>query len=153
VCNGGRGDTKASIQRVDLDSGRFEVLYDACEGDPLAGPNDLVFDHHGGVWFTDFRGDAIYYARADGSAIVRASAASSPNGIGLSPDGTIVYWAQTPTRQVLRRHVERPGELRPSPGCDIGALVRTGSVDRWSLLAGLPGAQELDSLAIEQNGS
>ena len=69
--------TGGSIQRVDLATGRVETLYTACDGHPLRGPNDLVFDAAGGFWFTDHgktrererdRG-GLYYARPDGSLI------------------------------------------------------------------------------------
>jgi len=36
------------IQVVDPESGKFETLYDACDGQRLRGPNDLVFDRAGG---------------------------------------------------------------------------------------------------------
>src|SRR6185312_397685 len=42
------------IDRVDLESGSTERLYEAVDGIPLAGPNDIVFDTHGGFWFSDF---------------------------------------------------------------------------------------------------
>jgi gluconolactonase len=81
---------------VDLATGRVEVLYRECGGVPLCGPNDLVFDGHGGFWFTDLgkvrarsmdRG-AVYYARTDGSGIREAIfPIMTPNGVGLSPDG------------------------------------------------------------------
>jgi gluconolactonase len=62
------------IQRVDPETGKFETLYDSCDGMKLRGPNDLVFDNAGGFWFTDLgntrdrdmdRG-SVYYAKADG---------------------------------------------------------------------------------------
>ena len=65
------------IERVDLATGAIETLYTACAGFPLKGPNDIVFDAHGGFYFTDLgksrpreidRG-AVYYAKADGSSI------------------------------------------------------------------------------------
>ena len=37
-----------SIQVVDPDTGKFETLYDRCDGRRLCGPNDLVFDDAGG---------------------------------------------------------------------------------------------------------
>src|SRR5690606_17375978 len=43
-----------SIQRVDLSNGAVETLYTECDGVPLHGPNDIVFDGAGGFWFTDF---------------------------------------------------------------------------------------------------
>ena len=58
------------IERVDLKTGKADRLYDACDGLRFNGPNDLVFDKHGGFYFTDLgkaygrlhdRG-AVYYA-------------------------------------------------------------------------------------------
>src|SRR5262249_44409434 len=45
------GDYKSgSIQVVDPETGKFDTLYDACDGLKLRGPNDLVFDGAGGFW-------------------------------------------------------------------------------------------------------
>ena len=41
------------IERVDLATGEVTVLYTECDGNELVGPNDLVFDAAGGMWFTD----------------------------------------------------------------------------------------------------
>ena len=41
------------IQRVDIDSGQVEDVYTECAGNPLRGPNDIVFDDQGGFYFTD----------------------------------------------------------------------------------------------------
>ena len=91
-----------SIQRVDLRTGKFSTLYDECDGKPLNSPNDLVFDSTGGFWFTTLgysdgenrRLGAVYYARPDGSKIIRwRSELISPNGIGLSPDERKLYMA------------------------------------------------------------
>ena len=62
------------IERVDLDSGEVEVLFDECDGRPLIAPNDLVFDAHGGFYFTDpgktrhrdWDRGSVCYAKADG---------------------------------------------------------------------------------------
>src|SRR5215213_9364667 len=83
------------IQRVDPKTGTAETIYTECDGAPLNAPNDLVFDVHGGFYFTDtgtsYRGKvdvgAVYYATADGSSIrVAAHGLDRPNGIALSPD-------------------------------------------------------------------
>ena len=42
-----------SIQRVDLQTGKVETVVTKCGEHPLRGPNDLVFDRHGGLWFSD----------------------------------------------------------------------------------------------------
>ena len=67
-----------SIQRVDLVTGKVETLFDKCGEHPLKGPNDLVFDKHGGLWFTDLGKrrprdldvGAVYYMKPGGSELV-----------------------------------------------------------------------------------
>ena len=139
------------IERVDLDTGAVSVLYTECDGNPLMGPNDLVFDSDGGMWFTDHGKirarerdhGGVYYAAADGSSIREVIyPLESPNGIGLSPDGSRVYVAETHTGRVYWWPVESPGVVgRPSPVGHGGQL-----------LAGLPGHQLLDSLAVDSEG-
>ena len=159
LCNNGGTDPSTtvdgSIQRIDLDSGSVDTLYTESGDRALVAPNDLVFDTSGGFYFTDFaHHGAIYYALADGSSIrALATEVASPNGIGLSPDGTILYWAETHVRQVQRRRISSPGELVPSPGYSIRALFYTGETDDFALLAGLPGNHELDSLAVDSSGA
>lgn len=139
------------IQRIDPDSGAVEDLYTHCDGVPLRAPNDLVFDGHGGFWFTDhgIRHErvsdrtGIYYARADGSEIREVVfPVDAPNGIGLSPDGKVLYWAETHTGRVFRRDVTAPGELAPA-----------APIDPSVCLCGLPGMQLLDSLAVDGAGN
>ena len=140
------------IERIDLGSGAVEVLYDGCDGRPLRGPNDLVFDGHGGFWFTDHGTThertrdrtGVFYAKADGSQIREAIfPLDSPNGIGLSPQGDRLYVAETHTGRVWAWSVLRPGEVASAPG--FGPAGGT-------LLAGLPGFQLLDSLAVDGEG-
>jgi gluconolactonase len=142
--------TGGSIQRVDLATGAVETLYEACEGRRLLGPNDLVFDAHGGFWFTDHgcgtpegrKFGGLYYAAADGSKITRArDHIISPNGVGLSPDGSVVYVADTMTGRLWAFDVADPGELAPQEGLIPGRVICT-----------LPGYQFLDSLAVEAGG-
>jgi gluconolactonase len=158
VCNNG-GMTRASrsvpaIQRVEPDTGKIDVLYTHCDGQALGAPNDLVFDDTGCFWFTDFGGDAIYYANPQGTSITRAPVtALGPNGIGLAPAGDVLYWAETHTRQVHRRRLVGPGQIEESGRYDIRTLVRQETVDPWTLLVGLPGAQDLDSLAVDSSGA
>jgi gluconolactonase len=156
VCNNGglTGDapSRPSIQRVDPETGQTEVIYTECDGQKLVGPNDLVFDGSGGFWFSDYRGNALYYALADGSFIRRADVQTlAPNGIGLSPDEDVLYWAETPTRQVWRRKLSQPGTLAELEAPETGLLPP--AIDRWSLLVGLPGLSKFDSLAIEEGGA
>ena len=158
VCNNGgfRPESRIEpcIQRVDLATGASEVLYRECDGIALGAPNDLVFDDAGCFYFTDhIHQGALYYATVDASAITWVVAdRPHPNGVGLSPDGTVLYWAETPTRQVHRRRIVAPGQVAQAD-CDVRALFRPGGADRYAVLAGLPGCHELDSLAIDSAGS
>src|SRR3954454_12415475 len=95
-----------AIQVVDLATGAVEDLYTHVDGNRLAGPNDIVFDAHGGFWFTDSgkrrdrdaANSGLYWARADGSEIREvAYPLMSANGVGLSPGGGLVHVAETST--------------------------------------------------------
>jgi gluconolactonase len=141
------------IQKVDIATGAVTDLYTECDGRPLRAPNDLVFDAHGGFWFTDHgirdsearTSDltSIYYAKADGSSITEVvHPVEGPNGIGLSPDGNTVYWAETHNGRVMQRRIASPGVLEPAM-----------PVDPTVCLAGLPGYQLLDSLAVDGAGN
>jgi gluconolactonase len=144
--------TGGSIQAVDLASGRVETLYTECDGVPLRGPNDLVFDSTGGFWFTDHGKTrardrdrtGVFYAKPDGSLIREAVfPMDAPNGIGLSPDERRLYVAETLVGRVWAFDIGQPGEIEGDPS---QLLTRT-------LLAGLPGLQLLDSLAVDSAGN
>ncbi len=140
-----------SIQRVDLRSGEVETLYTECDGHPLKGPNDIVFDAAGGFWFTDLgksreremdRG-GLYYALPDGKMIREVVyPLMTPNGVGLSPDGKRVYVAETVTGRVYYWEVASPGNVMP-------AQTESGG----QLLVGVPGLQLFDSLAVDSEGA
>jgi gluconolactonase len=141
------------IERVDLDTGAVETLYDSCDGVPLRGPNDIVFDRAGGFWFTDLgkarhrdmdRG-GVFYAKADGTMIKEAIfPIMTPNGIGLSPDERTVYVAETEGGRLWEFSVAGTGELEklPFPSPNGGRLVTSDA-----------GFQKFDSLAVEANGN
>ena len=141
------------IERVDLATGASEILYRECEGVPLKGPNDIVFDGKRGFWFTDLgkvygrqmdRG-AVYYARTDGSLIREAVfPIITPNGVGLSPDGKTLYVAETETSRLWSFPIVGEGELQKQPW---------PSPHGGKLVAGLPGYQRFDSMAVEQAGN
>lgn len=129
-----------SIQRLDLKTGRVATLYDTCDGKPLIAPDDLVFDRHGGMWISEYgkaHGDGgIYYARADGQGIKQVQGGmTSPNGIGLSPDGKQLHVSTG--RQLLTFDVTGPGELAANSYPDaVHAPLRDRSVaDSLKVLA------------------
>ena len=145
--------TGGAIQRVNLATGEVETLYTHCDGLPLQGPNDIVFDAHGGFWFSDMgkhyedrvtRG-AVFYAKADGSFIRRAAfPVFTANGVGLAPGGRTLYVSETETSRLWAYPVVTPGELQLAPW---------PSPNGGRLLHGMAGYQRFDSLAVEEGGN
>jgi gluconolactonase len=143
------------LERVDPRTGAVEVLYrETGSGYGLRGPNDLVVDREGGIWFTDLGKrrardldyGGVYYAAADGSAISEAAHPFlTANGIGLSPDETVLYVAETEGGRLWAFDLEAPGRIRkqPWPSPHGGRLVYTAgnSYERF------------DSLAVEASGN
>jgi gluconolactonase len=140
------------IEQVDLSTGDSVSLYEKYEGRPLRGPNDLVFDAVGGLWFTDHgkgrlesidRG-ALYYAPPGGGSLRRvAFPLLGPNGVGLSPDGATVYVAETFTGRLWAWDLSEPGVVNPAGG---GFAVRHGG----RCVVATP--YSFDSLAVEEDG-
>ncbi|TNF89877.1 MAG: SMP-30/gluconolactonase/LRE family protein [Gammaproteobacteria bacterium] len=140
------------IEVVDLDTRRVEVLYTQCEGQPLRGPNDLVFDSSGGFWFTDHGKTrprekdrtGVFYAKADGSHISEVIfPMEGPNGIGLSPDESELYVAETHTGRLWAYELDAPGTLRSK---------RRDRPDGGRLIQGRSGYYLFDSLAVQADG-
>ena len=144
------------IERVDIGTGKVEVLYDKIDGRNIRGPNDLVIDSEGGIWFTDpgktrhrdWDRGSICYAKIDGSHIEeKVFPIHKPNGIGLSPDGNTLYVAETEPARLWAWDLAAPGVLK-SP-----AIASPTSPHGSSLVYTSPVYQRFDSLAIEADGS
>lgn len=142
-----------SIQRVDLASGEVKTLYTHSDGVALRGPNDIVFDADGGFWFTDHGKSrhrdrdrtGVFYARIDGSFIREAIfPLESPNGIGLSPDGRVLYVAETFTCMLWAFELSGPGKISPQPN-----LFGHGG----QFVYRPAGFRFFDSLAVESGGN
>ena len=142
------------IERVDMETGKVERLYDNCSGNRLSGPNDIVFDRKGNMWFTDLgkarerdldRG-AIYWAKSDGSEIKEVvQPFTTPNGIGLSPDEKTLYVAETEGGRLFAFDIVGDGEVKllPYPESLNGGRYITSDT----------GMRRYDSLAVEAGGN
>jgi gluconolactonase len=141
------------IERIDIATGAVEILYkDGDFGCTLRGPNDIVFDAHGGFWFTDHGKTrtrerdvtGIFYAKADGSHLEEVVfPCENPNGIGLSPDGNTLYAAETYTCRLMAFRITSPGKVDPAggPGGPGIPLYRPA------------GYKFFDSLGVEESGN
>ncbi len=155
------------LQRYSPKTGEVTDLYTECgnkSGWPamaawhppflLRGPDDLVVDARGGIWFTDFGKQrptdkditGIYYAAADGSKITQmAYPINSSNGIALSPKGDRLYVALTYERRIIYFDLADFGEIAYNP-----KNVTDGSK---LLTADLPGQSMPDSMAVDAAGN
>ena len=99
---------------IEMDSSGkvLRTVADKYKERPFDGPNDLVVDRKGGIYFTDARFEpgvevtvitsAVYYLKPDGTILKVVESLLYPNGICLSPDGSILY--------VLTAHDQNAGQ-------------------------------------------
>jgi gluconolactonase len=80
-----------AILRVDLSTKAVSELYTLQDGQLLVGPNKLVVDDWGDIWFSDVLEGSVYWARADGTSIRRVLAFPAAHGIALAPDHRTLY--------------------------------------------------------------
>jgi gluconolactonase len=114
-----------SIQRVDLKTGAATTLYTHAGSNGLKGPNDLLFDAWGGIWFTDIGKirtrdrdlGGLYWAKPDGSEIREMLfPLNAPNGIALGADRRTLYVALADKRQIIAYTITGPGQLETENG-------------------------------------
>ena len=147
--------THGRLERVDLATGGVRTLTRGLPERGLRGPNDLVVDRQGGIWFTDL-GKArhrdmdvggVYWLSPDRRQLKEvAYPFMTANGIGLSPDEKTVYVAETIGARLWAFDVTGPGEVKkhPYPSPHGGRLVhQTGGRDY----------KRFDSLAVEASGN
>ena len=98
------------LERVDLATGRFERLFDAVDGIGLRGPNDIVFDAHGGFYFTDL-GKVARARDGPRRPVLRAGAAARRRAPSRGRRSRPTAWRCRPT--AARCTTPRP----PARGC------------------------------------
>lgn len=139
------------IERVDLATGEVDRVLDTVEEHPLKGPNDLVFDRDGNLYFTDHGktyprhrdfGGLFFLANGASEAVELDHHHTSPNGVGLSPDEKTVYMADTMTARLWAFDLTAPGEISRASPFNQGRVVAT-----------MPGLQYFDSLAVAASGN
>ena len=106
------------VTRTDR-NGRVEVLLDKFEGKRFNAPNDIVVRRDGHIYFTDplftpldqrdldFYG--VFHVTPKGEIEAIARMKTRPNGITISPDGKILYVANSDDRNVRAYDLDRAG--------------------------------------------
>ena len=107
------------VTRTDK-NGRVEVFVEKFEGKRFNAPNDIVVRRDGHVYFTDplftpldqrdldFYG--VFHVTPKGEIEALARMKTRPNGITLSPDGKILYVANSDERNIRAYDLDRNGK-------------------------------------------
>jgi len=109
------------VVRMDK-KGKMEVLAEKWEGKRLNAPNDIVVRKDGQIYFTDpaFGDQAdtreldfygVYHINPKGVMNLIARPAGRPNGIAFSPNGRILYVANSDDRNVRAYDVDHNGAV------------------------------------------
>jgi gluconolactonase len=109
------------VVRVDK-KGKMEVLAEKWEGKRLNAPNDIVVRKDGQIYFTDpaFGDQAdtrelafygVYHINPKGVMNLIAKPAGRPNGIAFSPNGKVLYVANSDDRNVRAYDVDHNGAV------------------------------------------
>jgi gluconolactonase len=108
------------VTRTSKDGKKIEVLAEKWEGKRLNAPNDITVRRDGHVYFTDplftplehrdldFYG--IYHITPKGQLELIAQWKTRPNGIALSPDGAILYVANSDERNIRAFDLDKQGK-------------------------------------------
>jgi gluconolactonase len=104
-------------------NGTVTPLATASRGMPLRGPNDVIADGKGGVYFTDpaprpapdvapMEPGNVNYIRANGEVVFIDGDIRRPNGVTVSPDGRTLYVGDTEGEYVYAFDIQPDGSAR-----------------------------------------
>lgn len=135
-------DYRHGLMAVDVQRGTVRPFLERRNSERFKGVNDLVFDSHGNLYFTD-QGQTglhdptgrLYRLRPDGQLDLLLANVPSPNGVALSPDERVLYLAVTRGNQVWRV-----------------PLLEDGSVSKVSAFFTSYGPSGPDGLAMDEAG-
>ena len=103
--------------------------------------DDLVFDHEGGFYFTDFRGTAtdplggLYYVPPDHETVKPVlPRMCGANGVALSPDGKVLWATEYFANRLHRIDLREPG-----------VIARSGSMVPYHFAGRAPDSMRTDS--------
>jgi gluconolactonase len=107
-------DRQKGIIAVSPD-GKIRVIVDHYQEKKFNGPNDLIFDSRGNLYFTDPHGSSaenpfgcVYRISSHGEITCSASGLAFPNGLVLSRDEKYLFVANTRKNRILRYVLNPP---------------------------------------------
>ena len=113
------GDDIHGLLRIACD-GKASIVVNEYAGQPLNGANDLVFDQHGNVYFSDPWGSSgqnpiggFYRYTAAGELQQLDTGLAFPNGVALTSDGQYVILGETYRNRLLRYPIAADGTVGP----------------------------------------
>ncbi len=148
-----------AVTRLDPFNHTHTVLADQFDGKRLNSPNDGVFKSNGDLYFTDpsygLEGvnnspykeqphNGVYRLEADGNVSLLTTQMTNPNGIGFSPDESVLYVAQSDGETPVLRAFD----VQPDGTLSEGRLFYDATPQREAGGKGLP-----DGLAVDQAGN
>ncbi len=154
-------DRRVAIMDAPLENpaSKFTTKADKWNGKRLNSPNDLVIDKNGNLYFTDppygLKGHAesplkeipfqgVYRVATDGKVVLLDSSLSRPNGIALSPDGAMLFVANSdPERAIWMAY-----DVQPDGGVANGRLIKDVTEMVSDSLKGLP-----DGMKVRGDGT
>jgi gluconolactonase len=110
-----------TLSHIDIETGEACSVVDSFEGNALSSPNDLAIRSDGHIYFSDPSWnlgprpqelpESVYHLAPDGtlSLIEAFEGQQRPNGVSLSPDGTVLYVAVS--RSILSYSVASDGSV------------------------------------------
>ncbi len=98
------------ICSLDVKTKNLEILADNYQGEDFLGPNDLVLDSAGNIYFTDPWGSSLSNPigrvyrldRQTGEVTMLFDNLAFPNGLAISPDESMIYVGEFGANRLLR---------------------------------------------------
>jgi gluconolactonase len=138
-------DRKRGVFTLDPATGKVEDYMRYFNNENFHGPNDLIFDEVGGIYFTDPWGSSVlhptgglYYVSPDKKITRLADNLHFPNGVTLSPDSKTLYIGDFNAQQVIAVPILSPGTI------DVGFA---------HVAAHLNGGWGTDGMTTDANGN
>jgi gluconolactonase len=137
-----------TVVKISLGGATLTTIRRDRSGQAFVAPNDLTADQKGGLYLSDSGSSdlpgKVFYLGGNGVVREVAHGIRFANGIGVSPDGSTLYVAESPTGKVLAFPIKADGSLGR-----VRDLIRLRDV----VPAGRGGAITPDSLRVDTHGN